>query len=348
VARARTWTWLPVLLSLALVLAACGGDDDDSSSATTTGGNSNAAAASGTVNLVAYSTPQEAYGAIEKEFKKTNPDVKFTESYGASGDQSRAVESGQKADYVAFSLEPDITRLTKKGIVAGSWNQNDTKGMVTNSVVVLVTRKGNPKHIKGWEDITKPGVGVIVPNVFTSGGARWDVMAAYGSQIKQGKSEAEATQYLHDLYKNVKVQDDSARKSLTTFTGGAGDVLLAYENEAIFAQQQGAAIDYVVPDQTILIENPVALTVDGEQNAAAKAFYDYVFTEPAQEIFAKNGYRPIVKDAADAAGVSFPAPKKLFTIQDFGGWPDVMTKFFDPDKSIMADVERGIGVSTGK
>jgi sulfate/thiosulfate transport system substrate-binding protein len=300
------------------------------------------------VNLVAYSTPQEAYGAIEKEFKKTNPDVKFTESYGASGDQSRAVESGQKADYVAFSLEPDITRLTKKGLVADSWNQNDTKGMVTNSVVVLVTRKGNPKNIKGWEDLTKPGVGVIVPNVFTSGGARWDVMAAYGSQIKQGKSEAEATQYLNDLYKNVKVQDDSARKSLTTFTGGAGDVLLAYENEAIFAKAQGAPIDYVVPDQTILIENPVALTTDGEKNAAAKAWYDYVFTQPAQEIFAKNGYRPVLDGAADAAGVSFPTPKTLYTIEDFGGWAAVMTKFFDPDKSIMADVERGIGVSTGK
>jgi sulfate transport system substrate-binding protein len=124
-------------------------------------------------------------------------------------------------------------------------------------------------------------------------------------------------------------------------------VLLAYENEAIFAQEQGAPIDYVVPDQTILIENPVALTTDGEKNAAAKAWYDYVFTEPAQKIFAENGYRPVLEGAADAAGVTFPTPKTLFTIQDFGGWPDVMTKFFDPDKSVMADVERGIGVSTG-
>ncbi len=188
---------------------------------------------------------------------------------------------------------------------------------------------------------------MIVPNVFTSGGARWDVMAAYGAQIKQGKSEDEAVQYLHDLYEHVKVQDDSARKSLTTFTGGAGDVLLAYENEAIFAQQQGAAIDYVVPDETILIENPAALTHDGEKNAAAKAFYDFVFTEPAQAIFAENGYRPVLEEAADAAGVSFPTPKTLFTIDDFGGWSEVMTKFFDPDDSVMADVQRGIGVSTG-
>jgi sulfate/thiosulfate transport system substrate-binding protein len=215
--------------------------------------------------------------------------------------------------------------------------------MVTDSVVVFVVRKGNPKHIRTWDDLTKSGIGVIVPNVFTSGGARWDVMAAYGAQIKQGKSEAQAVDYLHKLYKNVKVQDDSARKALTTFTGGQGDVLLSYENEAILAQKAGEPVDYVIPDQTILIENPVALTTSGAKNSAAKAFYDYVFTEPAQKIFADNGYRPVVK----SAGGDFPTPKVLFTIADFGGWDTVMKKIFDPEKSVMADVERGIGVSTG-
>jgi sulfate transport system substrate-binding protein len=332
-----------MLLVLSVVLAACGSSSKSGSSATTPGGNKSAG---GSVSLVAYSTPQEAYTQIEKAFNKTDAGtgVSFKQSYGASGDQSRAVESGQKADYVGFSLEPDITRLTKAGLVAGTWNQNATKGFVTNSVVVLVVRKGNPKHITGWNDLTKSGLQVIVPNVFTSGGARWDVMAAFGSQIKQGKTETEATQYLNALYKNVKVQDDSARKSLTTFTGGKGDVLLAYENEAIFAQKAGESLDYVVPDQTIKIENPVALTTSGEKNASAKAFYDYVFTEPAQKIFVENGYRPVVA----SAGGNFPTPKTLFTIADFGGWTDVMKKFFDPTKSIMADVERGIGVSTGK
>jgi sulfate transport system substrate-binding protein len=335
-ARARSTIWLSVLLVLGLVLAACGGDDDDSGASSGGGGN---------VSLVAYSTPQEAYKAIEGAFNGTDAGngVKFKESYGASGDQSRAVESGQPADYVGFSLAPDMKRLVKAGIVDASWDQTPTKGMVTNSVVVLVVRKGNPKGIHGWDDLLDDGVEVVVPNVFTSGGARWDVMAAYGSQTEQGKSEAEATQYLTDLYEHVSVQDDSARKSLQTFTGGKGDVLLAYENEAIFAKNAGEAIDYVVPDQTILIENPVALTKDGQKNAAAKAFYDYVFTEPAQKLFVENGYRPVVK----SAGGDFPTPKTLFTIDDFGGWDTVMTKFFDPENSVMATIQRNNGVSTG-
>src|SRR5262249_40805720 len=152
--------------------------------------------------------------------------------------------------------------------------------------------------------------------------------------IKQGKSDAEATKYLSDLYKNVSVQDSSARTSLQTFTGGKGDVLLSYENDAIFAQQKGEPIDYVVPDQTILIENPIALTTTGAVSGAAKAFYNYVLTKPAQEIFAKNGYRPIDASAASAADKPFPTPKTLFTIDDFGGWSDVMTKFFDPKSSV--------------
>jgi sulfate/thiosulfate transport system substrate-binding protein len=337
-ARARSTIWLSLLLASSLVLAACGGDDDSTSGTSGGGG--------GDVSLVAYSTPQEAYTAIEGAFDDTDAGtgVKFKESYGASGDQSRAVESGQPADYVGFSLAPDMKRLVDAGIVDATWADTPTKGMVTNSVVVLVVRKGNPKHIEGWDDLLDDGIDVIVPNVFTSGGARWDVMAAYGSQTEQGKSEDEATQFLTDLYDHVSVQDDSARKSLQTFTGGKGDVLLGYENEAIFAQKQGEPIDYVVPDQTILIENPVALTKDGAQNTAAKAFFDYVFTEPAQELFVENGYRPVVK----SAGGDFPTPETLFTIDDFGGWDTVMKKFFDPEDSIMATIQRNNGVSTGK
>src|SRR4051812_30371563 len=188
-ARARSTIWLSLLLALSLVLAACGGDDDDTTGASSNGGGG------GNVSLDAYSTPQEAYKAIEGAFDDTDAGkgVKFKESYGASGDQSRAVEAGQPADYVGFSLEPDMTRLVKAGLVASDWASTPTKGMVTDSVVVLITRKGNPKDIKGWDDLTKDGVDVIVPNVFTSGGARWDVMAAWGSQTQTGKSEADAT-----------------------------------------------------------------------------------------------------------------------------------------------------------
>jgi sulfate transport system substrate-binding protein len=216
--------------------------------------------------------------------------------------------------------------------------------MLTNSVVVLAVRKGNPKGIKGWNDLTKPGVQVITPNPFTSGGARWNVMAAFGSQTEQGKTEAQASAYLGQLFKNVAVQDKSARDALTTFTGGKGDVLIAYENEAIAAQQAGEKIDYVIPDQTILIENPVAVTKDASTKAAA--FVKFLYTPQAQGIFASKGYRPVVKGVPGAD--KFPTPKQLFDIQKFGGWSVVSKKFFDPNNSIMAGIEKGLGVSTSK
>src|SRR4051795_10756277 len=313
------------------------------------GGTSSGSSGSGDkINLVAYSTPKEAYGALIPAFNKT-PDgkgVSFSQSYGASGDQSRAVDGGLPADVVEFSLEPDVTRLVDSGLVDQSWNQNQYKGMVTDSVVVLVTRKGNPKNIKGWSDLTKPGVQVITPNPFTSGGARWNVMAAYGAQITQGKSETEAVDYLKALFKNVAVQDKSARDALATFTGGKGDVLIAYENEAIAAQQAGEDVDYTIPPQTILIENPIAVTKDGSGKDAAKAFVKYLYTPEAQGIFASKGYRPVVKNAPGAD--KFPTPKDQFTIQKFGGWGVVGDKFFDPDKGSVAAIEKDLGVSTAK
>jgi sulfate/thiosulfate transport system substrate-binding protein len=299
------------------------------------------------LSLVAYSTPQAAYEEIIKAFNATpqGKNITFAQSYGASGDQSRAVVAGLAADYVAFSLAPDVSRLVKAGIVADGWDKDKYAGNVTDSVVVLVVRKGNPKHITGWADLAKPGIDVISANPFTSGGARWNVMAAYGQIIKNGGTEADGVAYLTSLFKNVSVQDDSARKSLATFTSGKGDVLLAYENEAIFAQQNGQDIDYVVPDSTILIENPIAITTSTKNPDQAKAFFDFVRTPEAQTIFAKNGYRPIIDGVTSP--YDFPTPKGLFTIADLGGWTDVTAKFFDPKGSIMATVETGIGVSVG-
>jgi sulfate transport system substrate-binding protein len=311
-------------------------------------GGSSSASGGGTLSLVAYSTPKEAYGSLIPAFQKTpaGKGTSFSQSYGASGDQSRAVDGGLPADVVEFSLEPDITRLVDSGIVDKGWNANSYKGMLTNSVVVLAVRKGNPKHIKGWSDLTKPGVQVITPNPFTSGGARWNVMAAYGSQIAQGKTDPQATAYLGLLFKNVAVQDKSARDALTTFTGGKGDVLIAYENEAIAAQQAGEKLEYVVPDQTILIENPIAVTKDSKDKSKAEAFVKFLYTPQAQGIFASKGYRPVVKGTVGAD--KFPTPKQLFDIQKFGGWSTVSKKFFDPNNSIMAGIEKGLGVSTSK
>jgi sulfate/thiosulfate-binding protein len=301
-----------------------------------------AGAAGTTLTLVAYSTPREAYEAIIPKFQATEAgkDIEFETSYGASGDQSRAVAGGLPADVVAFSLAPDIDRLVKAGLVDEGWNADAHKGMVTDSVVVLVVRKGNPKNIHGWADLVKEGVGVITANPLTSGGARWNVMAAYGAQIKQGKTEEQGTEYLRQLFANVPVQDKSAREALQTFVGGKGDVLLSYENEAIAAQQAGQSIDYVIPDQTILIENPVAVTSDSEHKDQAKAFVDYLRTPEAQQIFGEKGYRPVDPEVLAKFADTFPKPATQFTIDDLGGWSTVSAKFFDPDTGIVAKVQK--------
>jgi len=299
------------------------------------------------LTLVAYSTPREAYEALIPGFQKADAGkgVSFSQSYGGSGDQARSVENGLAADVVALSLEPDMTKLVDAGLVAEDWNANEHKGMVTDSVVVLVTRKGNPKGIRTWDDLIRPGVEVITPNPFTSGGARWNVMAAYGAQLEQGKSPEQAVAYLEQLFGNVPVQDKSAREALQTFVGGKGDVLLAYENEAITAQQKQQPVDYVIPDQTILIENPIAVTAKSKNPEKAKAFVDYLLSAEAQQVFVQKGYRPVNEQVAATA--DFPTPSGLFTIADLGGWSDVNQRFFDKQAGIMADIEQKIGVSIG-
>ena len=260
------------------------------------------------LSLVAYSTPREAYAKIIPAFQKTaaGKDVSFTQSYGASGDQARAVQAGLKADIVALSLAPDVDELVKAGLVDSKWSRQSYKGIVTDSVVVFAVRDGNPKHIKKWDDLLKPGVQVITPNPFTSGGARWNVMAAYGSWLKLGKSRKQAGDSLLKLFKNVSVQDKSARDALNTFLSGKGDVLLTYENEAIAAQLKKQPVQYVIPRQTILIENPIAVTKTSDRKDAANAFLRFLRTPDAQQIFADNGYRPVVKSVLEANRKKFP------------------------------------------
>ncbi|HVD11549.1 MAG TPA: sulfate ABC transporter substrate-binding protein [Gaiellaceae bacterium] len=324
---------LALVAVVALVAAGCGGGN-------ASGGGGDATK----LTLVAYSTPQEAYEEIIPAFQKTSAgkNVDFEQSYAASGEQSRAVEAGLPADVVAFSLEPDVTRLVDAGLVSADWAQADHDGMVTDSVAVLAVRKGNPKNIQTWDDIVQEGVEVITPNPFTSGGARWNLMAAYGAQIKQGKSEEEAVDFLRQVLKHTAVQDKSAREALQTFAGGKGDVLIAYENEAITAQQKGEEIDYVVPDETILIENPVAVTEDSPEQA--QTFVDFLQGPEAQKIFGEKGYRPVDEDILGQ--FDYPQPSGLFTIKDVGGWDEVMTKFFDRDTGLVAKIESDLGVST--
>jgi sulfate/thiosulfate transport system substrate-binding protein len=301
----------------------------------------------GKLTLVAYSTPREAYEQLIPEFQKTDAGkgVGFSQSYGASGDQSRAVQNGLAADVVTLALEPDMTKLVDAGLVAEDWNAGPDKGMITNSVVAFIVRKGNPMNIRTWDDLIKPGVEVIEPNPFTSGGAKWNIMAAYGAQLQAGKTPAQAADYLLELFRHVPVQDKSAREALQTFIGGKGDVMLAYENEAINAQQKEQPVDYVVPDDTILIENPIAVAAKSRHAATASAFVDFLRSEEAQRMYAERGYRPV--NAAAAAGADFPDPAGLFTIKDLGGWSEVNKRFFDKEAGIVADIERQVGVSVG-
>jgi sulfate/thiosulfate-binding protein len=324
--------------ALALGIAACGGSSDDS------GGDGGG----GSIDLVGYSTPEEAYtNDLEPGFNAT-PDgegVEFSNSFGASGDQSRAVEAGQPADVVHFALEPDMTRLTDAGLVAADWNTGQYKGIVENSVVVFAVRGGNPDNIQSWDDLIQPDVDVLTPNPFTSGGARWNLMAAYGNAtLTEGKSEEEGLQYLTDLLGNVEVQDESARDAMGTFLGGKGDVLLAYENEAIAAQNAGEDIEYVVPDSTIKIETPLAATEAADDSA--QAFVDYEYTDEAQQLWADNGYRPVVPAVLKQNADQFPTPADLFTIDDLGGWDQVTTDFFDPENGSIAAIEQNLGVAT--
>jgi sulfate/thiosulfate transport system substrate-binding protein len=320
-----------LLVAVALLAAGCGGS----------GGGGDR------LTLVAYSTPREAYEQLIPAFQKTDAGrgFSFSQSYGSSGDQSRAVQNGLAADVVTLALEPDMTKLVDAGLVDKAWNAGDDKGMVTNSVVALVVRKGNPKNIRGWDDLVRPGIEVIEPNPFTSGGAKWNIMAAYGAQLKAGKTHEQAVAYLERLFRNVPVQDKSAREALQTFIGGKGDVMLAYENEAITAQQKQQAVDYVVPDDTILIENPIAVLSNSRHASTAAAFVDFLRSTEAQTVYAQKGYRPVNEQAAAAA--DFPKPKGLFTIDDLGGWSEVNKRFFDKDTGIVADIERKVGVSVG-
>jgi sulfate/thiosulfate-binding protein len=310
-------------------------------------GSAAGASSGGSVDLVAYSTPKDAYGKVIQAFNKTSAgsSVSFNQSYGPSGDQARSVIAGHPADIVALSLDPDINLLVKKGLVPKNWNANSHRGIVSDSVVVFVVRDGNPKKIKGWGDLVKPGVQVISPNPLTSGGARWNVMAAYGAQRRAGKTDKQAIAYLYKLFKHMPVQPASARDALAIFAQGKGDVLITYENEAIYAEKKGVHTEYHTPKATMLIETPVALTKSGLKKPAAKAFYKYLWSSTAQKAFASQGYRPVVKGVA--RGYKFYKPAGLFTISSkklgLNGWTKVNNRFFHPEKGIVAKIERSIG-----
>jgi sulfate/thiosulfate transport system substrate-binding protein len=325
-------------LALGVGVAACGGDDEGSASGASDGG--------GSIDLVAYSTPQQAFEeGIIPAFNET-PDgegVEFSSSFGSSGDQRRAVEEGLPADFLDLSLEPDMTALVEAGKVGPDWNKNRYEGKITDSVVTFSVRPGNPEGIEDWDDLVTGDVEIITPNPATSGGAKWNIMAAYGSQIAQGASEQEALDFVAQIIENTSVLDDSARDSLQTFASGKGDVLIGYENEAIQAQEEGVELEYVIPDDTILIENPAAVTTEAQDPEAAQALLDFIWSKEGQQIFADYGYRPVDPSVLADNADKFLEPPGLFTIEEFGGWDEVDSEFFDDTSGSVTEILRQQG-----
>jgi len=318
-------------MALALFGAGCG--DSDSGGG---GGSSELA-------IVGYSTPEAVYTeAIEPGFEATSAGkgVSFSNSFGASGDQRRAVEAGQEADVVHFAQGGDMIALEEGGQVDANWDQNKYKGIGQESVVVIATRAGNPENIKSFQDLLEKDVDIITPNPLSSGGARWNIMAVYGSELHAGKSEDEALDSVRTLLEKTVVQPGSARDALTAFTQGEGDVLLAYENEAIKAQEEGEDIDYVVPPSTIRIETPIAVTADAPP--AAQDFLDFIWSDEGQQIWSDNGYRPVNQQLLDTQ--KFPVPQDLFNIAEFGGWETVTDEFFDEAEGKVAQINEDLGV----
>src|SRR6476660_6210008 len=307
-----------------MALAGCGNGDSAS-----------AAGDSKTLNIVGYSVLEQANAGVISAFQDTDAGsgVEFKESYGASGDQARAVIAGQDADEVHLSLEPDVTKLVDEGIVADDWKDNDTQGICTQSLVVMFVKSDNPNHIDSWDDLTKPGIAIVTPNPASSGSAKWNLLAAYGSVLADGGSAADADKYMQAFFHNVAALPDSGRDATTAFTGGTGDVLLSYENEAILARQNGTDFDYVIPDSSILIQNPCALTTDASKSA--QSWMDFQKSKEGQKLYAETGYRPledvgdVTVEGANDPSNPFPEPKKLLTIdKDFGGWGVANDKFF--------------------
>lgn len=343
VATRRARHLVPVVGAITLAAVALAGCDSGSSA----GGSSSGGSAT-KLSLIGYSVPKPCYDALAAAFEKTGAgqDVSFAASYGASGAQSRAVANGQKADYVAFSTGPDMTRLVPSKVDA-SWNAGPTKGIVADTVVVIAVRPGNPKGIKGWDDLIKPGIGIVTPDPGSSGSAKWNILAAYHHELAAGGTAGDATAFLKKFYANIVSKPASGSSATSTFLNGTGDVLISYEAEAITTRAKGQKLDYIVPADTVLIETPAAVTKTAPP--AAKAFLAYAESADGQKIFGSKGFRPIgggspgsVPGANDPAD-PYPTIAKLTTIAELGGWSDVNSKFFDPDKGLVTEIAKGSG-----
>lgn len=331
-----------VTLLIAVFAAGCGSSDSTSSS-----GGSGSGSGGGKLDVVGYSTPESVYAeTLEPAFEKTSQGngVSFSNSFGASGDQSRAVVAGQPASVVHFSQAGDMERLVEEGeLVAKDWEANKYKGIATDSVVVILVRKGNPEGIKSFKDLETKDVEVVTPNPFSSGSARWNIMAVYGAALEEGDSPDQALEAVKAVLEKTVAQPGSGRDAFSAFSQGQGDVLLTYENEAIKAEKEGEDVEYVIPPATLQIETPIAVTKSATE-PAAEDFLKFLWSDEGQELWAENGYRPVNPKLVDPK--QFPTPKQLFQISKFGGWGKVNDEFFDEESGSVAKIEGELGVST--
>jgi sulfate/thiosulfate transport system substrate-binding protein len=306
-----------------------------------------AAATAASINVVAYSTPKTVLGKIIQAWQSTpdGTDVSFTQSYGASTDQAKAVAAGLPADVVFLSTGDDMNLLVDAGVVDQKWNRQSYKGIAADTVVVFAVRNGNPKHIKGWNDLIRPGVQVLTPNPFSSGSAKWNVMAAYDAQRHLGKSDRQAVAYVRQLFSHVVSQDTSGRNATNTFLAGKGDVLLTYESEALASRAAGQDVQYVIPRQTMLIELPIAVAKESANKDVAQKFIRFSKSDAAQELFAQNGFRPVSPAILKKYASRYPARPGVFTIDDktIGGWRAADKRWFEPNHGLMAGIEKSIG-----
>jgi sulfate transport system substrate-binding protein len=306
-----------------------------------------AAAAGSSLSLVAYSTPKTVLAKIIQAWQQTpdGKDVTFSQSYGASTDQARAVGQGLNADVVFLSTGDDVNLLVDDGLVDSKWNRQSYRGIAADTLVVFAVRNGNPKHIRGWADLVKPGVQVVTPNPFSSGSAKWNVLAAYGAQRRLAKTDKQATAYVQNLFKHVVSQDTSGRNATNTFLAGKGDVLITYESEAFAARQNGQDLQYVIPRQSMLIELPIAVLKNSSNKDAANEFVRFVKSDTAQNLFGQYGFRPVNKKILAGLAEKFPSRPAIFKIDDryIGGWRNADKIWFDPNKGRMAKIEQAVG-----
>jgi sulfate/thiosulfate transport system substrate-binding protein len=332
----KRWRAAAALALTASLLAACGGGSSD------TAGSQGPQNARVTLTLVAYSVPEPGWSKVIPAFNKTDQgkDVAITTSYGASGDQSRSVVDGKPADVVNFSLEPDITRLVKANKVNKDWNADVTKGIPFDSVVVLVTRPGNPKNIQSWDDLLRPDVEVITPNPLSSGSAKWNLLAPYAAKSNGGQNQQAGLDFVNELVtKHVKLRPGSGREASDVFVQGSGDVLISYENEAINLERQGKPVQHSIPSQTFKIENPIAVVSTSTHIKEATDFKNFQFTADGQTAWAQAGFRPVDPAVAAQFAKDFPAPsEKLWTIADLGGWNAVDPALFDKDNGSITKI----------